>query len=535
MRRLRSLLLVAGVSLIAPARASALPPASGLHAGSVARVAALAPRLTSSAPCGVELPVVGSVVGAVTGAPCAAVKDAAGAVAGLAGEAVSAVGNSILDQLSSWMIGAATQITILVSRAITATSTPALESSWFEAQFEPMADLGAALALLVAMVAFASAAVGRRPEALAATLQGIVRAGIGTGLVVALTAIGLSLADQVSQALVRSSPHSFWSAVAHAWGAHGFGGFGSSALAMLIALVEVFAAICVWLELIVRAGAIYVAVLLFPVALAAAIWPALGAWPGRLGRLLLLLVILKPVALVVLSLAGGAAAGGLSLAGGVPASVGTILAATVIFALAAFVPWALMYLLAADAESAYALAGVRSAAGTALTSRQGRWLRNAGGLAGAGGDGRAGAGGPRGPRGGGSGPGSPGGNDGPSGGRPPGGGGAGGGAEDGTLALGGAVTGAGSVGAAAGAAGGGAPRPTTSVARSSSENRSADSSEDAADGEAGARVIPLPGAREPRADEGAPRPSSAPEAKPRPRPRPLAPAAPTGEPPEGRE
>ena len=52
---------------------------------------------------------------------------------------------------------------------------------------------------------------------------------------------------------------------------------------MLIALIEVFAAIFVWLELIVRNAAIYMAVLFFPVALAAAIWPALSAWPGRLG------------------------------------------------------------------------------------------------------------------------------------------------------------------------------------------------------------------------------------------------------------
>ncbi len=149
---------------------------------------------------------------------------------------------------------------------------------------------------------------------------------------------------------------------------------------MLIALIEVFAAIFVWLELIVRDAAIYLAVLFFPAALAAAIWPALAAWPGRLGRLLLLFVILKPVALIVLSFAGNAAAAGLSFSGGVSGSVGTILAATVIFALAAFAPWALMYLLAADAESAYVAAGVRAAAHGAVADEDGRSVRNAGGL-----------------------------------------------------------------------------------------------------------------------------------------------------------
>ena len=149
---------------------------------------------------------------------------------------------------------------------------------------------------------------------------------------------------------------------------------------MLIALIEVFAAIFVWLELIVRAAAIYVAVLFFPASLAAAIWPALAAWPARLGRLLLLFVILKPVALIVLSLAGNAAAAGLSLQTGLPGSVGDILAATVIYALAAFAPWALMYLLAADAESAYAAAGARAAGAAAVLASDRPSLRSVGGL-----------------------------------------------------------------------------------------------------------------------------------------------------------
>ena len=183
------------------------------------------------------------------------------------------------------MIGAATAITTFVSREMQPTTTPALQSAWYEAQFAPMADLGAALGLLVTMIAFASAAIRRSPEALAATLAGIARAGLGTGLVVALTVIGLGIADQVSSAVVSGSPHAFWATVAHAWGASGFGGFGSSALAMLIALVEVFAAIFVWLELIVRNAAIYIAVLFFPVALAASIWPAArgldrAPWPA---------------------------------------------------------------------------------------------------------------------------------------------------------------------------------------------------------------------------------------------------------------
>ena len=356
------------------------------------------------------------------------------------------------------MIGAATQITTFVAAAMRETTTPQLQSAWYQGQFAPMADLGAALGLLVALIAFASAAIRRSPEALAAAIAGIVRAGIGTGLVVALTVIGLSLADQISAAVLSGSAHAFWTTVAHAWGHSGFGGFGSSALATLIALVEVFAALFVWLELIVRNAAIYVAVLFFPVALAAAIWPPLSAWPGRLARLLLLFVILKPVALVVLSLAGNAAAAGLSFGGGVPGSVGTILAATVIYGLAAFAPWALMHLLAADSESAHAAAGLRTA-GVAAVQRGRSSISGGGDTPG---PARAGPLGGARPPGGGDGPGAPRGGGGGSGAGPTGSGPSGGGQSGAggraqppqeTLPLGASAIGQGNVGAAAGVAG----------------------------------------------------------------------------------
>jgi hypothetical protein len=386
MRATRRILLLACalaaclVAFLVPA-ARAAPPAAGRQVGHAVQAARKPARKTKgAAPCTVQAPVIGGSLSELTNGICGVVEGAAGAVGGVAGEAVGAAGSAILDGVAHWMIGAATQVTSFVAKEMQRSTTPQLRSAWFQAQFAPMADLGAALALLVTLVAFASAAVRRDPQALAATLAGIVRAGLGTTVVVALTALGLEVADQISAAVLSSSPHAFWATVAQAWGTKDFGGFASSALATLIAAVETFGALFVWLELIVRNAAIYLAVLFFPVVLAASIWPALHAWTGRLARLLLLFVVLKPVALIVLSLAGNAAAAGLSGASGISGSVGTILAAVVIFALAAFTPWALMFLLAADAESAYTAAGVRAATAGAVAGSGGRSLRNAGGL-----------------------------------------------------------------------------------------------------------------------------------------------------------
>jgi hypothetical protein len=295
--------------------------------------------------------------GSSGGAGSTLVKTAVGGVAAAA----------TFDLAARWMIAAAQKITGAIVSTITSSTSPQLTAVWFQQSFAPMAALGAALALLVTLTALTSAAARRDPAALAGTLAGIVRAGVGTGLLIALTTLALQITDGISADVIRTSHQTFWSQVGTAWGSSGFGGFGSSALAMLMAILQVIAGVIVWLELAVRNAAIYLTVLFFPVALAASIWPALSGWTSRLARLLFLFVILKPVVLIVLAFAGNAALAGLSLNGSLPSSAGTVIAAITIFALAAMAPWALMLIVAADAESATVGAGVRAAAGHAVS------------------------------------------------------------------------------------------------------------------------------------------------------------------------
>ena len=207
----RRMVLVAVVlsigALLSAADAGAVVPPVGVQFGHAARVAKQAPRSKDAGgPCEVGVPVIGGLVSEITGRLCSAAGGAVGAVGDLAGEAAQAVGGGVLEELARWMIAAASQITTFVSKAMTDTTTPQLESSWFESQFEPMVDLGAGLGLLVALISLGSAAIRRSPELLAATLSGIARAGIGTGLVVALTVLGLSLADQISTAVLDKLP-----------------------------------------------------------------------------------------------------------------------------------------------------------------------------------------------------------------------------------------------------------------------------------------------------------------------------------------
>ena len=177
---------------------------------------------------------------------------------------------------------------------------------------------------------------------------GIGRAGLLTGMVVALTLLALAVVDGISGDIVGAMPSTFFTTLSGAWGTSGFGGLASSALAFLAALIEMGIALLLWVELIFRDAAIYLAVLFFPFTLAMAIWPRLAGAQAKLIRILATFIIFKPVALFTMMTGANILLGGISLAGGVAPSVGTILSGLVVLALAAFAPWTLMHLLSSE-------------------------------------------------------------------------------------------------------------------------------------------------------------------------------------------
>jgi hypothetical protein len=280
---------------------------------------------------------------------CNPARQAANAITGVPGALAKAAATGIMDQVTGWMVQAAQTISGWVVKEAGVITRPDLNASWYLRLFSGLAALGGALAALVGLIALASAAIRRDPDALGEVIYGIARAGIGTSIVIALTIIALSAADAIANDFARQMPADFYKTLADQWGGSGWGGFGAAALAFLVAFVATIAGLLVWLELIVREAAIYIAVLFFPVGLAASIWPALRSWVRRLSMLLLMFVLLRPVVVIVLALAGSVTASGLSFGNGsVPHSVGTILAGVVIFALAAFTPWTLMFLLGTE-------------------------------------------------------------------------------------------------------------------------------------------------------------------------------------------
>ena len=73
-------------------------------------------------------------------------------------------------------------------------------------------------------------------------------------------------------------------------------------------LLAAFGALVLWLELLMREAAVYVVVLMLPLAFAAMVWPARRVWAIRAVELLVALILSKFAIVAVLTL-GGAALG----------------------------------------------------------------------------------------------------------------------------------------------------------------------------------------------------------------------------------
>ena len=168
-----------------------------------------------------------------------------------------------------------------------------------------------------------------------------------TGVAVKLVELGLAVTDAMSSAVAQGAgvdaghfmaPVTLALSAATATGASGVPAF----VLFLGSLAVVAGAVMVWIELLIRSAAVYVAVLFLPLALASLAWPAIAHWCRRLVDTLVALILGKFVIVSVLSLAAGALAGAGGSGGG---GFAAVLGGAALLILAAFSPWALFRLL----------------------------------------------------------------------------------------------------------------------------------------------------------------------------------------------
>ena len=288
---------------------------------------------------------------------------------GVARKAMSA---AVLAGIGLWAAHGAQAALREAAHVIGSATDPQLRSTWFSATYWRIAGLAA---LLTVPFLFAAAI-----QALIRTdLALLVRAAFGY---LPLAMLGVSIAAPVTMLLLAASDQMSTTVSATAGDGGGkfltllggaaadLSGFaGSTFLALILGIVIVCAATALTLELLVREAAVYVVVLMLPLAFAAMVWPARRVWAARIVELLVALILSKFVIVAVLTLAEGAL-GQLGSDG-----VGTVLAGMTLLLLAAFSPWVLLKLIPFAEVSAGiggALAGERE--------RFARYARRADGL-----------------------------------------------------------------------------------------------------------------------------------------------------------
>ncbi len=261
-----------------------------------------------------------------------------GLVSGLAGNASGAV----LHGISSWVLDGTRAALREVANAIGAATAPNLESTWFSSAYWRVAALAAMLTIPF-LCAAAVQAIARADLGLLArvTFGYLPLSILGVSLAAPLTMLLLAATDQMSAAVSASAATGgarFLDHAAVVAGTLATAAGGSPFFAVVVGLLALMAAMALAIELLVRAAAVYVVVLMLPLAFAALVWPARRVWSIRLVELLASLILSKFVIVAVLSLAAAA------FAHGTP-GIGELLVAMSLILLSTFAPWALMRIL----------------------------------------------------------------------------------------------------------------------------------------------------------------------------------------------
>ena len=193
------------------------------------------------------------------------------------------------------------------------TTTPQLGTTWFSSTYWRMAGIAALLTLPFLFAAAVQALIRSDLALLArAALGYLPLAMLAVSVAAPLTMLLLAASDQmsaiVSSAAGNAGSRASWPrpallvGVADALVSH------SPFLAFLVGLLTVAGALVLWIELLMREAAVYVIVLMLPLAFAALVWPARRVWAIRAVELLVALILSKFAIVAVLSL-GGAALG----------------------------------------------------------------------------------------------------------------------------------------------------------------------------------------------------------------------------------
>jgi len=286
------------------------------------------------------------------------------AVTGAAQNVAETAGDSALRSFTAAVASAGKFFLEKVGGLIHGTTSPdVVNADWFASQYRVMLALAVVIALPILLVSVAQSIV--RADGMQAIRSAFVflpLAGILSAVGPAMAQMLINISDWMSAALggnAAADAQKFMTDAGTALAGLGAGSVNPAAPVfgvLLGALIVTLGALSIWLELLLRAAAIYISVLFLPLALAAMIWPAGWRWCRRLIEFLIAIIFAKVFIVAIINLA----AAGLAR-GGLGDKFEGVLAGGALLLMAAFTPIALLKLIPL-AEAAVVTAGHQRAA-----------------------------------------------------------------------------------------------------------------------------------------------------------------------------
>ena len=295
------------------------------------------------------------------------------AVSGVGGAVAGAGFSAVLSGVSQWVAGGAEWLLGQVGAVLFSTTKVDLGADWFRHNYAIMTALAGVVVLPLLLVSALQAIFRQNPAQLARTFLVQLPLALLLGVIsIQIVVLCLSATDAMCNAVAGGASSSVSQLLA-SLSASLVSAVGDPAVAtfvvLLVGLLVACAAFVLWLELLVRAAAVYVAALFLPLALVTLVWPSVSHWCRRLVETLAALILSKFVIVSTLSLAAGAIASGTDAGGGHGSSFASVLAGGALLVLATFVPFAILRLIPMVEAGAVAhLEGARQR-GTAAVTR----------------------------------------------------------------------------------------------------------------------------------------------------------------------
>lgn len=273
------------------------------------------------------------------------------AASGVGSTVATAGADSVLSAVTSWIVSGATWLVGQIGAVLTATTTISLGAGWFHHHYQVMAALSAAVMLPMLLGAIVQAIFHQSiAMLLRSVLINLPLATILTGAAVEIVQLSLAATDALSSLVASGSGANISAGLSGITKAldlsGGINGLPSFVLS-LGSLMVAFGAFLVWIELLIREAAVYIAVLFLPLALATLVWPSVSHWSRRLVDTLAALILSKFVIVAILSLAIGALASGTAGEGSHGSGFAAVLGGGALLILAAFSPFTLLRLVPA--------------------------------------------------------------------------------------------------------------------------------------------------------------------------------------------